>query len=55
MAEEIRIIQKFGEVTNQKLFQVKGHPHWYSHPQKALDAYNKLKQFVQNGGFKGRK
>lgn len=53
--ETPRIIQKFGEVTNQKLYQVKGSPHWYSNPQKALDEYSKLVKFCESGGFKGRK
>lgn len=53
--ETPRIVQKFGEVTNQKLYQVQGGAHWYSTPQKAMDEHSKLVKFSLSGGFKGRK
>lgn len=48
--EELKIVQKFGEVTQQKLYQVKGDPHWYSSPQRALDEHNKLVKLSKKGG-----
>jgi hypothetical protein len=47
--EEVKIVSKFGEVTNQKLFQVRGDHHWYISPQRALDEHNKLKQHSVKG------
>jgi hypothetical protein len=45
------VIEKFGEVSNKKMFQVRGAPHWSTSPQIAVDTYNRLKLHATAGGF----
>lgn len=45
------VVQKFGEVSQKKMYQVRGAPHWSTSPQIAVDTYNRLKAHAAAGGF----
>jgi hypothetical protein len=45
------VIQKFGEVSQKKMYQVQGAPHWSTTPQIAVDTFNRLKSHAKSGGF----
>lgn len=51
-ANNEQVLMKYGEVTNEKLYQVRGDHHWYSSPPVAIREHRKLKAFFLNGGFK---
>lgn len=49
------VLKKFGEVSNQPLYQVRGDAHWFSSPEVALAQHRKMKIFTDNGGWKKAK
>lgn len=42
--DEIKIIEKFGEVSGVKVFKVQGDPHWHTTPTIALEVHNRVKK-----------
>lgn len=42
--EDLKIVSKFGEVSNVKVHQVLGDPNWHSSPTIALEVHNRVKK-----------